>query len=209
MYDTGGVIIISLQYWQITSVLISISSLCWTTKPQSNLYKHLKMCINIKITGWSFSSVVLWLEMFHGIPTRLDSVTVHLHDVSDLWNVYKLVHKPLAVHFGQDSSLIVIPGQGKPSVKCYLSSIYIWINSVKLTWELYPWSRSSCRACSCAAPRAWTRPCCPPAWRCPSPCCSTWWTWDSSLYPVTVLVQIIVTRVTNLTWSSLSRNSHR
>ena len=125
MYDTGGVIIISLQYWQITSVLISISSLCWTTKPQSNLYKHLKMCINIKITGWSFSSVVLWLEMFHGIPTRLDSVTVHLHDVSDLWNVYKLVHKPLAVHFGQDSSLIVIPGQKKPSVKCYLSSIYL------------------------------------------------------------------------------------
>ena len=53
-------------------------------------------------------------------PTRLDSVTVHLHDVSDLWNVYKLVHKPLPVHFGQDSSLIVIPGQENPSWKCYL-----------------------------------------------------------------------------------------
>ena len=75
-----------------------------------------------------------------------------------------------------------------------LSLLHTFKDILMPTWELYPWSRSSCLACSCAAPTAGTPPCCPPAWRCPSPCYSTWWTWDSSLYPVTALVQIIVTR---------------
>ena len=42
-----------------------------------------------------------------------DVVAVHLHDVSDLGDVHKLVDEPLTIHLGKDPSLVVIPGQNR------------------------------------------------------------------------------------------------
>lgn len=51
------------------------------------------------------------------------------------------------------------------------------------TSALCPWSRSSCRVCSCACPTVWTRPWSRRAWRCPSRAASTWCTWGRCSYP--------------------------
>ena len=40
-------------------------------------------------------------------------IAVDFEDISDLGNINELIDQPLAVHFGQDAPLIVIPAQSK------------------------------------------------------------------------------------------------
>lgn len=52
-----------------------------------------------------------------------------------------------------------------------------------VTSGLGPWSRSSCRACSCVSPTVWTRPWSRQVWRCLSLSASTWCSGDRCSYP--------------------------
>jgi len=50
-----------------------------------------------------------WLRLSICLLCCSDSGALHLHDVSDLGDIDKLVDEPLTVHFGQDAPLVVIP----------------------------------------------------------------------------------------------------
>ena len=64
-----------------------------------------------------------------------DVVAVHLHDVSDLGNIDKLVDESLTVHLGQDASLVVISEQDvvtSESTRVSIWSIFEYIIVIPL-----------------------------------------------------------------------------
>ena len=69
------------------------------------VYDSIKV-LQTRYTGLQKVTLTRIMESIH----ISDPVAVDLQDVSNLGHVHKLVDQPLAVHFRQDSSLVVIPG---------------------------------------------------------------------------------------------------
>ncbi len=57
-----------------------------------------------KFSCWQGTSVV-----------ALGSTALHLHDLSHLGNVDKLIDESLTVHLGQNTALVVVPAQQTPA----------------------------------------------------------------------------------------------
>lgn len=117
-----------------------------------------------------------YFSFFFFVSISSGARTIDFHNVFGYVN--KLVDESLAVHLGQDAALVVIPAL---TMRERENVVYNWVFFVsfifldlicqvlsgrivrgrrreKRTSMLCPWSRSSCRVCSCGDPITWKRP---------------------------------------------------